>query len=208
MKKILISLLALMILSGCTKIENNVSDYNTLIANVLNEENNYVNNVSVGYEYYLPKGAMVLENSDYNQTFKIMHTNIYLYVDIVSYYYKNKLNLNTSDNHYYYKEILDNGYLQIDKTSDNRYFVKIVYNYAKVEFYTNEENLNSLITYSMIILNSINYNDTLIESLLKDNSVTNSEIAYELDGTSQNNSFSQLLSEYINVEEETNLPDE
>jgi hypothetical protein len=197
----------LILLTGCTPIKVSDNNYQTLINNVLAYGNNYNNNASVGYKYYLPRGLKVVDNKDYNQTFKYLDNYIYLYVDIVSYYYKNSLNLSdTTTNHYYYSKINDKGYILIDEEEEG-YFLKIVYNYAKIECYSTSKDLNSIITYSMIILNSVNYNDLTIESILNNSSASSSEMNYEIDGPNSDGTFSQFLEEYIDEEEDL-LPDE
>ena len=210
MRKRLLFLGAILILlTGCTRIDEASDDYQGLINTVLSYDNTYVNNVSVGYKYYLPKGLKVLVNKDYNQTFKYLDNYMYLYVDIVSYYYKNDLNLSDSkNNHYYYSNINNKGYILIDEENSDSYFIKIVYNYAKIECYSNYKDLNKMIVYSMIVLNSIDYNDLTIESILNNNSASSSNINYEIDGPNSDSDFSQYLEEYIDEEEEELLPDE
>ena len=150
-KRILFLLSILLVLTGCTRIDTYGNNYSGLVNDVLSYNNKYVNNTSIGYKYYLPREIKVIVNKDYNQTFKYLDNYIYLYVDVVSYYYKNKLNLSESNkNHYYYSDIGDSGYIYIDKEEDN-YFIKMVYNYAKIECYSRYEDLNKLILYSTII---------------------------------------------------------
>jgi len=204
-KKIIFLVILLFILTGCTKIDTYNNDYGKTVDDVLVYKNNYVNNASIGYKYYLPKGIKVMVNKDYNQIFKCLDNYMYLYVDIVSYYYKNNLNLNENKNHYYYNNIGDKGYIMVDDMN-SKYFVKIVYNYAKMEFYSDYDDLNTMIIYSMIILNSIDYNDITIESILNNSSVSSSEINYEIKGPNNDSSFSQYLEEYIDDEEEELLP--
>ena len=207
-KKIIFLAILLFILTGCTEIDNYDNNYENVINNVLSYNNNYVNNASIGYKYYLPKGIKVIINKDYNQKFKYLDNYMYLYVDIVSYYYKNDLNLKDSKtNHYYYANINNKGYIVIDEV-DDRYFLKIVYNYAKIEAYSSSKDLNVMISYAMIILNSIDYNDVTIESILNNNSVNSSEINYEIKGPNNDNGFLQYLEEYVveDEEEEELLP--
>ena len=55
-----------------------------------------------------------------------------------------------------------NGYIGVKKLDDDSYFVEIVYNYSKIEFYSNYYDMPYIISNSLIILNSIKYNDNLI----------------------------------------------
>lgn len=58
----------------------------------------------MGYKYYLPIGVSKVYDKDYNQRLKIENLYLYLYVDIVSYYYRNSLNFNEEGTDcYYYK---------------------------------------------------------------------------------------------------------
>ena len=60
----------------------------------------------------------------------------------------------------------------------------------------------------MIVLNSINYNDLTIESILNNNNVSSSSMNYEVKGPNSNGKFSEYLEEYVDKEEENVLPDE
>ena len=136
---------------------------------------------------------------------------MYLYVDVISYYYKNNLNLDdkdSSDCSYYYKinNNNKNGYVKITKDKD-KYFMKVVYNYAKIETYVEEYELADILSYSMIILNSINYNDNLIEKILQDDYYSSSFKEYKIKKPEDAESkFSEYLSEYVG-EEDSIIPD-
>ena len=209
-KKILLVSILILILSGCAKIDKNSQNYISIINNCLNTKT-ISNDVALGYKYYLPKGVKLIKNYDYNQKFSVGHNDLYMYVDINSYYYKSKLKKQTSDNYYYHKikKGKKTGYISISK-SNNLYFTKIVYNYAKMEFYSNSNDLNNLITLSTIILNSIDYNDIIIEKVLGENLGDYSEITYELKKPEDaSNDFSQYLEEYVQEDKaEKKLPDE
>ena len=209
-KKILLVSILILILSGCMKIDKNSQNYISIINNCLNTKT-ISNDVALGYKYYLPKGVKLIQNYDYNQKFSVGQNDLYMYVDINSYYYKSKLKKQTSDNYYYHKikKGKKTGYISISK-SNNLYFTKIVYNYAKMEFYSNSNDLNNLITLSTIILNSIDYNDIIIEKVLGENLGDYSEITYELKKPEDaSNDFSQYLEEYVQEDKsEKKLPDE
>jgi len=83
----------------------------------------------------------------------------------------------------------------------------MVYNYSKIEFYTDYDNMDVVISNALIILNSIEYNDILIERKLENKSNAG-DITYQLEGP-QGNDFSRYLEEYIPKEEnEISLPTE
>ena len=202
------------LLVGCTKIEN-TEDYITLVNNCIKDKK-ITNQVSLGYKYYVPKSLKKIRDYNYNQVFLTEDSKIYLYVDIISYFYKKELNYDKSNNTTYYKEITNGkkkGYIEITKDEDE-YFIKMVYNYSKIETYTKKENLNKIITVSSILLNSIDYNDNLIKRVIEGDFGEFSEKTYEVKKpVDSNNSFSQYLEEYAGKEEKNDekkkqLPDE
>jgi len=206
MKKILLPLLIISLLTGCAKIDRNTKEYSDIINNILVNNNHNVNTASIGYKYYIPIGVDLVYNNDFNKEFKIKDNSVMLYVDIVSYYYKNNLNYieENIDNKYYYDKI-NNGYVSILENEDN-YYLKIIYNYAKIESYVKKEDLIDVISYSTIILNSINYNDVLISNLIEESITFGGEITYEIEKPENSESkFSQYLQEY--VQESTEEPE-
>ena len=211
-KGLILLVITILLLTGCTEIDDNMDH---VLSAVMSSEVNKVNTVSTGYQLYLPMGVTQLDDNEYNQKLKIRDTHVYLYVDVVSYYYKNNLNyVKDEDYNYFYKEILlggKSGYIGINKQEDDSYFVKIVYNYSKIEFYANREDLSFITANSLIVLNSIKYNDNLIKMELSDDYGTFGEIEYELDKPEGSKStFSQFLQEYVDEEskeEELVLPD-
>ena len=171
-----------------------------------------VNTVSTGYEIYIPTGVGQVFDSQYNQKFKIKNRYVYLYVDTVSYYYKNMLNYkNDNDYNYYYRELSINkkkGYIGINKVEGDLYFCEIIFNYSKIEFYANLEDLSLIVADSLIMQKSITYNDNLIKKELENNISDGREVTYELAGPKENKStFSDYLQEYVDEEEETELPE-
>jgi len=164
----------------------------------------------MGYKYYLPIGVSKVYDKDYNQKFKVDDTYIYLYVDAISYYYNNTLNFSlNNDNSYYYRKINNNektGYIKITEKEDN-YFLSIVYNYAKIESYVSKSKLNNVLAYSMIMLDSIEYNDNLIKKILDDEYFSSVDEEYKIEKPENTESkFSEYLSEYVQ-EEESATPD-
>lgn len=211
MKKKILLVFFVLLLTGCVRTDLNKENYDELVLNVINNKKHDTNEVGSGYQFYVPKGVRLLENDNNNQVFIGLGTKIYMYVDITSYHYKNALNYETTEDSFYIKRLNSGsktGFIQIIK-EDSQYFVKIIYNYAKVEVYTDEYNLNNVITLSSIILNSIEYNDTIIEKLLDDNHNSGSEITYNIDKPADaSNDFSSYLEEYITEEEASTDSDE
>lgn len=216
MKKKILLVLFLMLLTGCVRTDINNGDYKELVSQVINNKTNGTNEVANGYRFYVPKGVRLIENDSNNQIFMGMGTKIYMYVDITSYYYKNLLNYKDIEDSYYFSKVSSGdktGFIKITKTDDDKFYVEIVYNYAKVEVYTDQYNLNDIIALSSILLNNISYNDNIIENLLDDNHNSGSDITYNIDKPEDASSdFTQYLNEYITEEEadtgSEKLPDE
>ncbi len=170
MKKILTLLLGVSLLTGCniTKYDN---DFKLNIDNLINKEHNLHNMNGTGYKYYLPRGVRLQNSSDYN---KILYSNgqlYYLYLDIIGYYYKTKINYEINKEAYFYKKIVSNdseGYIEINKIN-NKYLIKMMYNYAKIEAYVSKEDIDKVITDFIYILTSVSYIDSIIETLVGDN---------------------------------------
>lgn len=208
MQKKLLPLLIILLLTGCSKINTETKDYNELVNSILIFNNHNVNTASVGYKYYIPIGVNLVYDSEFNKEFKIKDTKMILYVDIISYFYKNS-NYDTDYNNSYYFSKINDGYICIDK-NDEDYYLKIMYNYAKIEAHVKEENLTEIIAYSTIILNSITYNDNLISNLIEKSISLGNEINYEIKKPDDSESkFSQYLQEYVqeNNNEEQNIMD-
>ena len=199
-KKMLLICLTFL-LCGCTRVDH-TDDYITLINGCL-KDNAHTNDVSLGYQYYVPKGVKKVNDYNYNQTFLIDDSSIYLYVDIVSYFYKKDIEYHKNDKAIYFKEFeykKKHGFVEISM-EDDLYFVKMMYHYSKIEVYTTREHLEKIVSLSAIILNSIQYNDNLIERVLAGDFGEFSELSYEVDKPEDaSNSFSQLLEESVQKE--------
>ena len=210
-KKFIFFVAIVLLLTGCTKITNNLDE--VVDATMVNSKLP-ANTVSTGYELYIPTGVKQVVDSNYNQKFKIRNRYIYLYVDTISYYYKNMLNYKSiHDYDYYYRELLldgKTGYVGIKKIEDNLYFCEVVYNYSKVEFYSDTKELPVILANALIIEKSIKFNDSLISMELDSNISDGRELKYELDSPKDSEStFSDFLQEYVPEEEpEVVLPED
>lgn len=208
-KKVLLICLVLLLV-GCKKVENN-DNYIEFVNDCLTKKP-ITNNVSLGYKYYIPKGIKKVKDYDYNQVFLVDDVHLYLYVDIISYHYQKELNIQKKSNAYYFENINYNGkkgYIEVVLEED-KYFLSIVYNYSKIEAYADKTEVNKIIILSSIILNSIEYNDKVIEKVLEGDFGQFSEFTYEVDKPEEASSnFSQFLEEYVQKEKKTEqLPDE
>lgn len=208
MKKILLPLFIILLLTGCTKIDRSTTNYNEMVNSILVNENHSVNTASLGYKYYIPMGVDLTYDSDLNKEFKVGNTKFVLYVDIISYFYKNNLNYDESNKNVYYYSKINDGYVYIVENEDN-YYLKLIYNYAKVESYVEKDELLDVIVYSTIILNSITYNDTLISNVIEQGVSFGGEISYDIGKPENSESkFSQYLQEYVQDTSEDEVIDE
>lgn len=212
MHKKIFSFFLLFILFGCSKVESN-DNYIELV-NLGLTENKITNDVALGYQLYVPRGIRKLRDYDYNQVFLMDGDYMYLYVDVISYYYKKDVNVDNSyQNDYYFKQIHfngKNGYLHIVKKNDDKYLVDLYYNYAKVEGYASLKKIDKFVTIASIIVNNIDYNKKTIKKILAGELGDFSEISYEVEKPEgASNNFSKYLEEYVQTEEQENkLPDE
>lgn len=188
MKKILLIIVALFILSGCTNINNLTYDD---IINTLSLKAKNANEFKKGYQYYIPKGLLV-EDSGTNYT--ILTSNgvtYYLYVDLVSYYNKNDITYERNENLLYSENIKyenKTGYAEIKLLENNKYLIEIMYNYAKIEVMVEENLIKNALVNSISILNSVRYNDSVVERMLNDDELSYTEENYELFDEEKSNS--------------------
>lgn len=183
MKKIFILLALIFFVTGCGLKQE--KDLEKIVNNVLaSEEKNLSNKNFSGYKYYLPRGMILNNKLGYNSTFRYKSNNIYLYVDVISYYHKIKKEYKKVDG-IYFSQILNyndkNGIINVKKTKNNdKYFVEIEYNYGKIEAYSNEKDLNGVIINSLSILKTIRFNDSVIDSLIGDNQIEYKEEKFDM----------------------------
>ena len=135
MKKVLITLLLTLILTGCTIVRIDTSSIENITSVVLSKNNTLYNRIGRGYKYYVPRGVTYIDSSDTNDKLYSNGTYYYLYLDEISYYYKETVSFKEDSSKYYSKKIKNgkkSGYLEITKKS-NLYLIEFVYNYAKIE---------------------------------------------------------------------------
>ena len=72
-KKVILLIIMALILTGCTKLDNNIDN---IVSATMTKEIERVNTVSTGYKLYIPIGVMQLVDNQYNQkhTFHPIHT--------------------------------------------------------------------------------------------------------------------------------------
>ena len=210
MKKIIFLLAFLLLFTGCTVKSINNEDIDSIIDSAIEEKNNDYLETFNGYELKIPQGMKIVGKSDYNLKLLYDGDNYYLYIDIISKYHKKKVNYKENSSSYLSKKIEYNGnsgYIEINKTDDDRYIIKAEYNYAKIETIVSEENLK-IAAYNIVkVLSSIDYNDLIIETMIGENALSYEEEEFNFfDSTREEGYFMDYVEEYN--EYESNVKDE
>ncbi len=182
-KKLIILTISVFLLTGCTNLTNMSVDELTDV--MLNDETNLSNNVFEGYKYYIPRGLRLTEKDEYNVSLQDEYNNTYyFYIDVISYYNEEELEYKVNNKAYFSKELNYNnkkGYLEITKIEDtNAYFIEYMYNYGKIEAFVKENEINSAIINMSSILSSLEFNRTVLESLIGNNVLNYTEDTYDV----------------------------
>ena len=162
--------ISVILLTGCTYV-NNVS-YEELITSVVTSSYNLTNQYHKGYKYYLPNGLYPENISDFNELLSDGNNKYYLYVDVVSYYNRVINEYEKNDNAFYSDKINFEdkfGYIEINKQQNEKYFIEIMYNYAKIEVIVDKCDINKAITNSIIMLSSVSYNNEILKNVIDEN---------------------------------------
>jgi hypothetical protein len=204
MKKIILLLTFLLLISGCAIKNIDDEDINTVIDNALKEENRDFIEIYSGYKFKIPQGMKTVGKSDYNIKLMYNEDYYYLYIDIISKYRNKEIKYEENSNSYLSKTINYKdkiGYVEINKIEDNKYHVRAEYNYAKIETIITEEKIKTS-TYNIIkILSSIEYNDLIIETLIGENALTYEEEEFNFfDSTREEGFFMDYVDEYNEYE--------
>jgi len=201
LKKIFLILIIIFCLSGCVNL--NSLNHDTIV-NTLSHSPKPANTFKNGHQFYVPKGLQV---SDSGTNYAILSSSdvfYYLYIDLVSYNVKKNFNYETNDEAIYSTKINYNGkrgYVEIKLWENNQYLIEIMYNYAKIEVMVDESLIKKALINSIVILNSIKYNDTIIDNLLNDDNLTYTEEIFDMFEEVEENS-SNLDFEVNDAEEE------
>lgn len=190
MKKIFVLLALVFLVTGCSIKEIPQDNLENAIDSVLTGSANLENQYFAGYQYYLPREVSIIDKFDYNTILLHKQNRVYLYVDVISYYHKIEEEYEENED-LYFSKVLEygkkKGYINIDKENEDKYYIDIVYNYGKIEAYSNKENLSSTVLNSLVILNTIKFNDTVIESLIGENKIEYKEEKFNLFNSNSSN---------------------
>lgn len=196
MKKVLCLLATVLLLCGCSKI--NDKNYDELINSVVASNYKMENTYRTGYKYYTPTNMDILNTLDYNETLADDNYKYYFYVDVVSYYNRVIEKFKEDDKAVYSKSINYEdkyGYIEINKWKNGKYLLEIMYNYAKIEVIVEESFLKEAVSYAMVILASVKYNNNVLENIVGENVLTSKEIEFNIFETKKSESNFLKVSE-------------
>lgn len=182
MKKLLCLCTMILLLSGCSIVSIDNQSIDEIIDSIIVGENKLKSVFLEGYSYFLPQGVSWNRNTKENSVLYYNHKKMYLYVDLISYYHQTDSEYQVNSNAYYSLPINKNGnkgYLEITKVSTN-YFIEFMYHYAKLEAFVSEEDIKKTITVMAYILNSVTFNDSVVESLIGENLLNYSEEQFNI----------------------------
>jgi len=179
-KKIFLIIVMIICLTGCTNINN--LTYNDIVNN-LSTQPKPANVYKKGHQFYLPKGMAIEDSGLSYSILSSFDTFYYLYVDVVSYNAKKDFKYEVNKDALYSTLINyegKSGYAEIKLWENEQYLIEIIYNYAKIEVMVDEHLIKKALINSINILNSIKYNDQIIENLLQDDNLTYTEEVFDM----------------------------
>ena len=166
-KLILFSLFACILLTGCTTMDK--MSMQEIIDKCTDRNAIVYNKYRRGYKYNIPRGLTVIDSTEYNEIIRDDKYTYYLYVDAVSHYNKVIEKYEVTDKAYVSMPISFEdkyGYLEINELDDGKYFIEIMYNYAKIEVIVREFDVKVAVSNSLSILSSIDFNNDVLKTLL------------------------------------------
>lgn len=194
MKKIVLVLIMILLLTGCTSVQK--MSLEEIIDKNLNSNLTLSSEHRSGYKYYLPKGLRITNQNDYNERIKSGDYTYYFFVDLTSYYNKVIEKFESRDD-VYYSEAIDfkdkYGYLEVKLIKDNKYLIEIMYNYAKIEVIVRKSDINVTVANAISILSSIDYNDTMVEKIIGEELSSFSELEYNIFKTTHESNYLELV---------------
>ena len=210
-KYLIILIVSLTFITGCTINKVETGSIKSIFDTVLYRKKKLSNTYMEGYKFYLPKGVTIVDKKEYNLKLKDNKAYYYLYVDTIAYHYK-KNNTFTTNSSNYFSETLRNGdyegYIDIEETED-RYFIVLMYNYAKIEAYVYKDYLDEALTNMSYILSTIDFNDKVIDDYIGSKGAVSQEEEFNIfDSKKENDSFLTYEKEYGTYKEPIVIDDD
>lgn len=180
MKKLAILFLVLLV-TGCSVVRIDTNNIDNIIDVVLSKRNTVYNRIGKGYKYYIPRGVTYIDTNELNDKLYSNGVYYYLYIDVVSYYYKTKPIINNDLDTYYFRKIKGkkSGYVNITE-QNGLYKIEFLYNYAKIEAKVKKEQIEEVILNASYILSTVKFNNNVIKLMLDDEYFINKEEQYDL----------------------------
>jgi len=204
MKKIIVLTLLIFLLTGCTVVRIKTDNIDNIINVILSKDNKLYNRIGKGYKYYNPRGVNYIDTREYNEKLYSDGNYYYLYVDVISYYYKKEFSYEEKKDAYYSRLIDINnkkGYLEINEV-DGQYLIEYVYNYAKIEALVNKEDINEVVLDATYILSTIKFNSNVIKIMLNDDIFINKEEKYDIFAPkTESDNFIEFIEEWGGINE-------
>ena len=193
MKKVLILISLIFLITGCSNIKD--LTYDEIVQN-FGTVSSRTNTYRTGYKYYLPRGMQVNDSTLFNEVLEDGKYTYYLYVDAVS--YLNQVSYDYQvDNSILFSTAIKKGdyfgFVEVKLVENNKYLVEIMYNYAKIEVIVDKNDIKLSMISAISILRSIEYNDSIIANLLEDNVLNFAEEEMDIFNTGGENNESVLV---------------
>jgi len=161
----------------------NTNSIDNIVNVVLSKNNHLYNRVGKGYKYYVPRGVNYIDTDELNDKLYSNGIYYYLYIDAVSYYYNIDFEYQ-EDNSAYYSRLIDindkKGYLEINKTDNDKYYIEFMYNYSKIETIVDYDDINNAILNASYILSTVKFNNNVIKIMLNEEYFVNKEEKYDI----------------------------
>lgn len=182
-KRIVLLSIMLLLVSGCSVQTLSTTSFEDNISMILSDDTTLANVNFDGYQYYVPDGMRFVNKDDYNALLQDKYANrYYLYVDAIGYFHDTKNTYKINKDAYYSKKLnynKKNGYIEINEIGDE-YFVEMVFNYCKIEAYIPKKYLIPVINNMSYILQSVDFHDKILESLIGENVLNYKEESFNI----------------------------
>lgn len=182
-KRIVLLSIMLLLVSGCSIQTLSTTSFEDNISMILSDDTTLANVNFDGYQYYVPDGMRFVNKDDYNALLQDKYANrYYLYVDAIGYFHDTKNTYKINKDAYYSKKLnynKKNGYIEINEIGDE-YFVEMVFNYCKIEAYIPKKYLIPVINNMSYILQSVDFHDKILESLIGENVLNYKEESFNI----------------------------
>ena len=204
-KKYIIFLVVIcFILCGCSNVYD--MSLESIIDKSTSRNVKVYNKYRKGYKYNLPMGLRVSKSTDYNEIILDKEYTYYLFVDAVSYYNKVIDTYKVNEESYVSLPISFEdkyGYLEINKIDNDKYFIEIMYNYAKIEVIVKEHDVNVVVSNCISVLTSIQFNDNVLKTMLDEETLQFKEYEFNIFETTSSSEESEYLQTLKEEEEKS-----